>query len=343
MIYDYFHYTELDRKYYDEHLRNRLPQVILDSHGHLNTWDHLKDIPPERIASDWALQYGMHMTAEDLAYYYGLFFPDKNIRSVSFPFPIKEANIEDNNDYVARCAGEGKIAYGVMCTKPEYSCEYLEQQVRTKGFSGFKPYPDMVSGEKGAEISIFQFITHDQLALAERLQLPIVMHLPRAGRMPDPNNIHELREIRQKYPNLKMVIAHFGRCFTPYYFNLALERLGEDAKGFLFDTAAVLNPEVLRMGFDRLSPEQILFGMDQPIFLWHGYREWTDTKYVNIAREDFSWNVNRKDPATEAGYTLFIYRQLDNILNELDRFAASPEVRDAIFRGNCARVFGGQK
>lgn len=340
MLYDYFHYTELDRRFYNERLKDRLPGVIIDAHTHMNLQEHLQDIPQERINDDWALRYGLHMTAEDAAHYYGLFFPDRQVKITAFPFPVKEARIEDNNDYIAECARTGKIAYGVMCIKPDYSCEYIEQQVREKGFSGFKPYPDMVSGKKGAEIGIFQFMTHEQFALAERLQLPVVMHLPRAGRMPDENNIRELREIRQKYPGLKMIIAHFGRCFTPYHFNLALERLGEDAKGFCFDTAAVLNPEVLRMGFDRLSPGQILFGTDQPIFLWHGHREWSQTKYFNIAREDFSWNVDRRDPETEAGYTLFVYRQMDNILNELDRFGADAGVRDAIFRGNCVRMFG---
>lgn len=340
MIYDYFHYTELDRSYYEEHLKDRLPQVILDSHSHLNLPAHVADVPPERLANDWALQYGMQMTAEDMAFYFGKFFPDKDVKCVSFPYPIKEAHMEANNAYVAQCAREGKIAHGLMCVKPEYSCEYIEQQVKELGFSGFKPYPDLVSGEKGAEIGIFQFFPHEQIALAERLGLPVVMHLPRAGRMPDENNIRELREIRQKYPDLKMIIAHFGRCFTSYHFRLALERLGSDAEGFFFDTAAVLNPDVLRMGFDHLSTDQILFGMDQPIFLWHGYREWSDTKYFNIARENFSWNVNRQPPEVEEKYTLFIYRQLDNILNELDRFGASAEARDAIFRGNCARIYG---
>ena len=340
MIDRYFHYTQEDRRFYEERLRGRLPRVILDAHTHINLPQHICDIPPERIANDWALQTGLHMTADDAAYYYRTLFPDQQISTVSFPFPVKEAHIEDNNDYVAQCRREGKIAYGLMCIKPEYSCEYIERQVQEKGFSGFKPYPDMVSGEKGAQIGIFQFLPHAQLALAERMRLPVVLHLPRAGRMPDEENIRELREIRQTYPGLVVVIAHFGRCFTPYYMNLALDRLGADAGGFLFDTAAVLNPEVLRIAFERLSLRQILFGTDEPIFLWHGYREWTKTSYHNVAREDYPWNTNRKDAQTEAGYTLFVYRQLDNILQELERIGADEAARDAVFRGNGVRVFG---
>ena len=185
MRYDYFHYTELDRKFYEEHLKDRIPHEFIDCHTHINLMEHLVDVPKERIADDWALQSGMHMSADDAKVYYDTFFPDQKWNIVAFPFPIREAHLEENNEYVAKCADEGKIAYGLMSIKPDYSLEYIERELTTKRFSGVKPYPDMVSGKKGAEISIFQFMPHDQLKLMEKLHMPIVMHLPRAGRMPD--------------------------------------------------------------------------------------------------------------------------------------------------------------
>ena len=339
MIYDYFEYTDLDRRYYEEHLSGRLPARILDAHTHMNLLEHLKDIPQSRLEDDWALQSGMHMTADDAIWYYQKFFPDREVRRIAFPFPIKEAHLEDNNDYIARCTAEGKIAYGLMCTKPEYSVDYLEQQVAEKGFNGFKPYPDMVSGQKGAEIGIFEFLPKPQIALAERLGLPIVMHLPRAGRMPDENNIRELKEIRQQFPNLKMIIAHLGRCYTPYHFELSLKRMGEDIQGYWFDTAAVTNPEVLRLAFDALGTDRVLYGTDEPIFLWHGYRSWGEKTYHNIVREDFPWCPDHESPEVEAGYTLFIYRQLDNMLNELEARRATQAEIEGFFGGNAEALY----
>lgn len=340
MIYDYFHYTDLDRKFYETRLKGRMPKRFVDSHTHINLPAHIVDVPAERVADDWALQNGLHMTADDAKFYYDTLFPDQDWAITAFPFPIKEVHLEDNNDYVARCAGAGKVAHGLMCVKPDYSCEYIEQELLTKRFSGVKPYPDMVSGQKGAEIGIFEFMPHEQLKLVERLGMPIVMHLPRAGRMPADGNIRELREIRQKYPDLKMVIAHCGRCYTPYHFAQALDKMGEDLAGFYFDTAAVLNPAVLRMALERVGWQNILFGTDQPIFLWHGYREWTETQYINLAREDFPWNKHHKDAETEAGYTLFVYRQIDNLLTEMEQAGLSEAQRNAVFCDNCLGVFG---
>jgi len=340
MIYDYFHYTELDKCFYEEKLKDRMPEDILDAHTHINLLEHLKDIPPERIADDWALQSCMHMTAKDAHYYYSVLFPGKNYRNAAFPFPVKEAKLEDNNDYVAKCVQDKSIAYGLMCIKPEYSNEYIREQLTTKPFSGVKPYPDMISGKKGSEIGIFEFLPHEQLLLAEKLGKVVMLHLPRAGRMPDDNNIKELREIRQRYPDLKICIAHMGRCFTPYHFELAIKKLGEDASGFWFDTAAVLNPEVHKVALSLLDHKHILFGTDEPIFLWHGRRTWTKTTYMNLAREDFAWNAHTEGRDKEAEYTFYVYEQINNILTGIEEAGLGEDVKRDIFHDNAVRFYG---
>jgi predicted TIM-barrel fold metal-dependent hydrolase len=339
MRYNYFHITQLDKDFYAEYLKDRMPGKFMDSHTHINLQDHINDVPEERIEDDWALQGGMHMTADDAKFYYDTLFPHKEWSIVAFPFPIREAKIEDNNGYVAQCAEEGKIAHGLMCIKPDYSLEYMEQELTTKKFSGVKPYPDMVSGKKGAEISIFEFLPHSQLALLEKLDMPVVLHLPRAGRMPDDNNINEIKEIRQKYPELKIIIAHFGRCFTPYYFRQAIDKMGEEIHGLYFDTAAVMNPEVHRIALDKLNHKNILFGTDQPIFLWHGRRKWTEKSYFNLAREDFMWNKNHEPKEVKEKYTFYVYEQINNLINEMENAGLSREQKEDIFYNNANDIF----
>ena len=50
-------------------------------------------------------------------------------------------------------------------------------------------------------------------------------------------------EIRQKYPNIVIIIAHSGRCYTPWHFERALDGMGEELRGYYFDTAAVAAPQ----------------------------------------------------------------------------------------------------
>ena len=67
-----------------------------------------------------------------------------------------------------------------------------------------------------------------------------MLHLPRAERIASPENVRELLEISQRYPEVAIIIAHFGRSFCPYYLERGLEQLGQEGQGFYFDTTAGL-------------------------------------------------------------------------------------------------------
>ena len=136
---------------------------------------------------------------------------------------------------------------------------------------------------------------------------------------------------------MSLIIAHFGRSFCPFYLEEGLKKLG-GAGGFLFDTAAVLNPAVYDIAFSRLDPKQILFGTDMPICLFHGKREWTERTYINLSNEDFTWNTNRRSPGEEAGYTLFVYEQVRAILDAMDRNGLTAAQKDDVFFRNAHRL-----
>ena len=334
-MYGYFHRTAIDERFYDEHIRHRLPVEIIDAHAHFNLPRHVAAVTQEEIDGDWALECGMMMSYEDARAYTTAMFPGQVWKFVALPWPLRSADTVGNNEYVAslvRDHGE----YGLFTVRPEYATQYIEAAYAAGGYSGFKPYPYMASAVKGADVSIFDFMPRSQFALANRLGAPVLMHLPRPGRLPDPGNIAEIRSILDDYPGIKLVLAHFGRCFNHEYLAKALDALGEDAHRLWFDCAAVMNPKVLTIAFNRLDYRRILFGTDLPIFLWHGRREWDERGYHNLCREDFGWNKH-KYPQEEQGYTYFLYEQLRNILDVLgdDR-----GILQALFHDNAVRVYG---
>jgi predicted TIM-barrel fold metal-dependent hydrolase len=333
-MYSYFNKQENDVSFYRQNITARLPKTILDAHAHFNLPEHVKNISKEEIAADWALECGLQMSYEDAQHYTKAIFPDQSIRFVCVPWPLKNADTTANNQYIEDLVtryGER----GLFTNRPEYTTDYIEQAYRNGHYSGFKPYPYMACERKGAEISIFDFMPREHFALADRLGAAILLHLPRAGRLADKENIKEIRDIIDRYPNLRLVIAHFGRCFNHKVFARALDLLGSDANRVYFDTAAVINPDVYRLAFDHLDYRRILFGTDIPIMLWHGKREWEGEKYQNLCREDFSWNTH-KYPQDEAGYTYVIYEQLNSLLNALGENNA---VKQAVFYDNAAAVY----
>jgi predicted TIM-barrel fold metal-dependent hydrolase len=367
---DYFKRDAQDAAFYEAHLAGRLPANLIDAHMHINLPGHVAAISAETIRGDWAMECGIVMTYEDACAYHQTLFPRQSVRFLGLPMPIREADLAANNAYLADLKQQhppfshvsdhvqpqtGNRALpqasdsvhtpfvnpvqALMAIRPEWPAEEVEQVLLEGGFAGFKPYPYMAAAEKGAEVSIFDFLPHEHLALAERHHKVVLLHLPRRGRLADPLNIREIREIVQTYPSLKLVLAHFGRSFNPIYLQRGLDQLGSDLPALYFDTAAVLNPQVHQMALERLSIRQILFGTDLPIMLWHGRRRWTETEYINLCRENFSWN-RHLEPEAEAGYTLFVYEQIKAMLDTLAATTDPQQAIQAVFHDNAAAVYG---
>jgi predicted TIM-barrel fold metal-dependent hydrolase len=328
----YFIRTEQDKAFYQEYLQPRLPASIFDVHVHINLPEHIAMVPESRWLSDWALESGHLLPCQDAYACAKELYPNTEYRIAGFPWPIREANLVENNAYLAKLRREGCLA-PFMAVRPEWPIEEIERTLVEGDFVGFKPYADMLTGVKGAEVSIFAFFPHKQWQLLNHHQKAVMLHLPRKDRFADDDNIRELCTARDRYPDVTIIIAHFGRAFCPIYLEQGLKKLG-GADGFYFDTAAVINPDVYDLAFSRIPAEQILYGSDMPILFWHGRREWAERAYHNLCREDFSWNQERRSPEEEAGYTLFLYEQMRVILDAFDRHGLTEKDKMGIWGEN---------
>lgn len=328
-------YTEIDSQFYDEFLKDRMPRKIWDFHIHLNLPEHIPEISEERLHSDWAFESGLILPCEKAAEYGKILFPDSEYTMTGFPWPVKEADLEANNQYLLEKKSEGMV-HPFMAVAPWHERKYIEELLPY--FAGFKPYPDLVSNVKGAEISIFTFMPKWQLKILNQCKKTVVIHLPRKRRIADSKNIRELLEIRQQYPDIEIVIAHFGRSFNLCYLETALKEMGKDAEEFYWDTAAVLNPDVYRFAFENFPETKILFGTDAPIMLWHGKRRWTENTYINLVREPFSWNLHEEGSEAESHYTFFIYEQMRSILDVIDDLKPGAQFKDNLFYENAKRL-----
>lgn len=334
MTYPWFHSTRKDADFYAEHLQGRLPEKILDAHVHMNLWEHVRGVPPERIKEDWALESGLHMDYAAAIHYYATLFPDTEVELNAFPFPLPEVDLSANNTYLGGLADQGKL-YAMMSVRPEWDAARCEHDLLAHRFAGFKPYPYLAAREKGADISIFDFMPPHQLAVLDKHKKALTLHLPRHGRLPDPDNIRELRELRQRFPDIKVILAHLGRSFDPPFLTRGLAALGDDKDGFYYDLAAVTNADVLKQALETIATGRVLYGTDQPIFLWHGEQSWNAAGgAVNYAREDFSWN-RHTTREKEEDYVFIAYLQMKNLL---DALGSDADAKHHIFYQNARAV-----
>ena len=330
--------TPFDREFYDDKIRPRLPDTVFDVHVHINLPEHVTRVTPERVRSDWALECGYVFSCEDAYRLTADMFPGVAYSMAGFPWPIREADLDANNRYLAELSRIGWLS-PFMAVRPEWDTQEVAR-VLEDGFVGFKPYPDIVSGKKGADISIFDFIPHSLWAVLEKHRKSVVLHLPRAERLASRANVSELLEIRQKYPNVSIIIAHLGRCFCPDFLRRGLAELGVHAGEFHYDLSGVMNAESLRLAFESIPLERIMYGSDLPIFHWHGETECTEKGYLHLSRESYSWVREHRPAETESRYVLFLYRQVAAILDALENRGASKEEIKGVFGRNAQSVLG---
>lgn len=324
----------IDTQVYEEELCPWLPERIFDCHVHIGIPEHCDPISDERTKSDWAMEVGVQQSWEDWHEAVRVLFPRQHISALVMGVPFREMHLDRNNDYViSGITDPGTKA--LFVTRPEWEPDEIDKAF-DRGFVGIKPYPDLAP-ESDHEPSIFDFVPDHHLEVVNRRRGILLLHLPRAGRLADPDNIRELRELSRRYPGIKVIVAHIGRAFC---FPTALAGLPSlaDCPNLWFDTAAHLNADVFAFALELLGPERILYGSDLPITLMRGIREHVGEKYINFTDGDYSWNTNRKPPEVEADYTYFLYQEIRAIIDAVERTGLGREAIDRIMYSNAASL-----
>lgn len=328
----------VSKKVYEEKISPFLPERIIDIHVHIGLPEFVSPVKPERLAGMWAMEIANSYSWQEMLESFALMFPDKQVSALAFGFPYQEVDIEANNKYVLEGIKDQKNnSSGLLLTKPE-TCPDAIAKAFAQGFIGIKPYPDFAPGGYG-DVSIYDFLPKEHLKVLDENSAILMLHLPRKNRIADPDNISEILEIYQKYPRIKLIIAHIGRAFCLPTAKKGLVQLTQ-ATGIYYDFAANLNADVLEYAIETVGAEKILYGSDLPITLMKGVREHVGEKYINFTSGDYSWNTDRKSPEIEANYTYFLYEELLALITAAGKFANTAEIINQITYSNAAQLLG---
>lgn len=329
---------EIDRTVYKDLLEPWLPKHIIDFHVHINLPEHYGEIAPERSELIWAMEIATSFSWEEMREIYGLLLPNQEVETLAFGGVYREVDIPANNEYVLRGARDPmNHAHGLMVTKPEWDPSSLRDGMKA-GFKGIKPYPDLAP-QGMDDASIYDFLPHCHLSVMNEFGGIIVLHLPKRGRIADPDNIRELLEIAHGYPNVKLVVAHVGRSYCLPTAEMHLDHFRNEP-GVHFDIAANLNSDVFRYALDIVGPDRLIYGSDLPVMLMRGIREHVGDKYINYSDGEYGWNVNRKCAADEAVYTFYIYEELIALKRAVDAAGMGADALKKIMCTNAAKLLG---
>ena len=311
-----FEVTDYDRKVYEEELKDFLPAKMLDIHTHLWRREFMVEaglVPktPSRVVA-WPSLVANTNPVEDLQETYRLLFPGKEVTALCFntssPNDMQNAYVAESTARVGYAA-----LYGSM---PTETPEELEKHIKEGGFLGIKSYlsraPQYLPTK---EIRVFDFYPEKHLEVLDRLGGIVMLHIPRDGRLKDPVNIHQIMEIQEKYPNLKLIIAHIGRAYTKTDIGDAFEYL-DKYPGLYYDFSANCCQDAIEEVLRHAGTKKVMFGSDMPVLRMRTHRIEENGTYINLVPPGM-YGDPKQDPhlrevtAEEAEkITFFMYEEL---------------------------------
>lgn len=333
----------VDQEFYQTHLAGFLPRQVIDVHTHVWLKEFRTAIESASRGPAWPRRVAAESPIEELLQTYRLLLPEQQVTPLVFGWPERDADMERTNAYTGRVANERGLP-ALLVTTPAWSATELEHRVVSGGFLGLKPYVDQAPLDiPTGDITIYDYMPHHQLQVADAHHWIVMLHIPRAGRLNDPLNVQQLMEIDDRYPNLQLVVAHVGRAYCPEDIGSAFDVL-RTSRRLLFDFSANTNAHVMEQALRAVGPSRLVFGSDLPIVRMRMRRICEFGSYVNLVPPGLYGptgadpHMREVDPAEGERLSFFLYEQLLAFRRAAEACGLTGVDVSDVFYGNAARL-----
>lgn len=344
-----FEITDADRSFYNSRIRDFLPETMIDVHSHIwdtNSRDEDEINRKQQRVVRWPSMVADVNPVEEHLKTYRLLFPDKTVTPVVFSNLSDAATIDESNRYVSRASKKHGLP-ALLYTMPEWTAAEVEERIVQNGFIGIKVYLNLSPAYIPVkEIRIFDFLPHHQLECINEHCWIVMLHIPRDGRLGDPVNLAQMLEIEERYPDLRLVIAHAGRAYCMSDTGNAFDVLS-DTERMMFDISANCNEQVFDSLIQCVGPKRILFGSDLPILKMRTRRICENGTYINLVPGGLYGDVSadphmREVSGSEAeNLTFFMYEEIDAFRRAAEKNSLTEkDIRD-IFYTNANEMITG--
>lgn len=318
-----------DRELFHRELEDFVPPRLFDAHAHLYETRHFGDHPPPLCAegppSVGVPTYQMYMAQ---------MFPDRQIEGLFFGFPHPTLDMEAANDFVIRQVRDRPRSRAHMLVHPNMDAEFVRETVRREGFVGLKCYHVYASEPDTFAAPITSYLPEEHVRVAHEEGLTITLHIVRSRALADPVNREVIRRYAERYPNVRLILAHAGRGFNPHHTVVGVEAL-RGLRNIWFDTSAVTEGGAFEAIVRAFGVDRLLYGSDFPISHMRGRCVAVGDSFLWLSADELS----RRADYADIRPTLVGIESLRVLKLAALNLRLSDAQIEAIFVGNALKLF----
>jgi len=284
-----------DQEIVERELKSFLPDRLFDAHAHLHELSHYGSTEPGspfashlKFLGNAPPRLGLPEYREHMKW----LAPDSRVDGLFMPTALMGEPSVINSFVASEVAGDPDCFAG-MAVRPDMDPEQVREEVRRRNFVGLKPYHVHAGAQPTWNADIERFLPEPLVKVAHEERLCITLHLVKRRALADPGNQQAIRRYCEKYPNMKLILAHAARGFNPHH---TIEGIGalSGLRNVWCDTAAVTDCGAFEAVVRTLGHERLLFGTD--FFISH-----IRGRCVAIA-DSFAWLYEDTLDWSEAAY-----------------------------------------
>ena len=322
-------FSSHDQQIWDEELNEFVPKRVFDAHIHLF---HHQHCPSSNSPIGWS-----DTDLSSLQNWAARLYPGRETHFLVLGTPTLNMDVHAHNEWCLNEVRKDPQSRMNRLVTPSCTVADIRRDIVEKGFIGLKPYRIYSVTGDIAQCRIHDFLTHEQLELANELGLWVTMHLSRFAGCADEHNLEDLTEFTtRQYPNVKWILAHCARSFTYWPIRRAVDRL-RDLPNIWYDVSAVTDIRPMITLFTRENPRRIFYGSDGvDSTYFHG-------QYTALGRSWLAIDADRlpfKFPHCDGRPILAIYEQLLSMKQAAEIAGWTRETVEDIFWRNAVREFG---
>ena len=270
-----------DRAFFARELDPFLPDRVFDAHTHL--WQG-KNTPWRIPGAPADVGYPEYC---DLI---GDLHPDRRHAALFIPSvqPDGAGSFEEPNAWIAQATAQAPDCRGLFFVRPTDDPEWVRQEVRRLGAHGLKCYHTLAPTKPTWEAEIPDYLPEPIVQIAHEERLVITLHMVRARAVADPSNQHWIRRYCERYPNMRLILAHSARGFQPTHNMEGLAALA-DLDNLYFDTSANCEPIAHQAILRTFGHRKLMYGTDLPVSHMRGRSLGAADSFVWLYEETPVW------------------------------------------------------